>query len=394
MDGRPLRRDGPNFARLRTALFRGEPDRVPIQDSVAEGVKAAFLGHPAPGIKGEIEFRVAAGYDYVVVGPKVDFTAGRKPKEGVLIGRDAWDGRRRKWAAEHQGIITSWEDFERHPFPKPEDVDYSPFDAASRLLPEGMQMMAARGHIFTEIWELMGFETFAIALYEQPDLIAAMFDRVGALVHHICSTLAEIPNVGALRFNDDLGYANGLLVGPDVYRRYQFPWMKKIVDVGHQKSLPFIYHCDGGVMEVLDDLVAIGIDALHPIEPKPMDIREVKRRIGDKVCLMGNVPQTYPLAWGSPEDVELHVLQLLRDVAPGGGYCVGSGHSVQDYVPIENFRAMIETVLRYGQYPIDIPDSLIAEAERRAAASAHRRHEPRELPIGERGGFEDESLVT
>lgn len=394
MDAGQVSRDGPNFERLRTALLRGEPDRVPIQDSVAEGVKAAFLGYRAPGIRGEIEFRVAAGYDYVVVGPKVDFTAGRLPKEGVKVGYDAWDGRRREWASEHQGIITSRKDFERHPFPRPCEVDYSAFDEANRWLPDGMQIIAGRGHIFTEIWKLMGFEMFALALHEQPDLVAAMFQTVGCLVYDICRTLAEIPNVGALRFNDDLGYTEGLLVSPEVYRRYQFPWMKKIVRLCHDKGIPFIYHCDGNVMEVLDDLVAIGIDALHPIEPKAMDIREVKRRIGHRVCLMGNVSQTYPLAWGSPEDVELEALRLLRDVAPGGGYCLGSGHSVQDYVPIENYRAMTETVFRYGHYPIDIPDSLIAAAERSSAANVHRRRDPRELAPEERGGFEDEALVT
>ena len=74
---------------------------------------------------------------------------------------------------------------------------------------------------------------------------------------------------------------------------------------------------------------------------------------------------------GTPEEVRYDALSLLRDIAPGGAYVLGSGHSVQDYVPVANFRAMVDAVQEYGRYPIDIPDKVMQEAEAAAKAS-HR----------------------
>jgi uroporphyrinogen decarboxylase len=341
-----------DFARLRTALLGGIPDRVPLYDSVGLHLQAAFLGRPSTDtIAGEIEFRLAAGYDYITIQPNYDLTAGLPPQEGERVGGDQYIGER-TWAAEERGVITSWEDFHRHPFPEPEDLDYSPFREANRLLPSGMKIIVNKGHIFTDVWRLMGFQTFAYALVDDESLVAAMFERVGALVYGIAQRLVEMEGVGAYLFNDDLGFAHSLLASPSVYRRYQFPWMKKIVELCHQHDLPFIYHTDGCVYEVLEDIVACNVDALHPIEPKAMDIRRLKREYGDRLCLCGNLSQTYPLTFGTPAQVAAETRALIEDLAPGGGYCFGSGHSVQDYVPLENYRVMLQTALEYGRYPI------------------------------------------
>ncbi len=356
------RRHDPDFGRLRTALMGGTPDRVPLWDRATSGFQAVYLGKKIPGVLGEIEFGLAAGYDFVRIEPPVNFTGGIEPKEGRRIGHDP-DGPAREWATEGQGIITTWADFERHPWPKPEDVDYSAFELANKHLPEGMKIVAARGHVFTEVWELMGFNTFAMALTDNPDLVRAIFDKVGETVCKIISDMLEIPNVGALRFNDDLGYKKGLLVSPEVYRRYQFPWMRKAVEICRRKNVPFIFHCDGNFLKVLDDLLDLGINGLHPLDPTSVDIRDVRRKVGNRVCLLGNICQTYPLGLGTPEEVRLDALRLLRDIAPSGAYCMGSGHSVQDYVPLANFNAMVDTVFEYGYYPIHVPERVIREAE-------------------------------
>jgi hypothetical protein len=168
-----MSKPNPDFGRLRTALLGGIPDRVPLWDSVTTGFKHKYLGQRLPDVQAECKFRLAAGYDYVTVGPQIDFTGGRKPKEGTRTGRDA-NGASREWAPEGTGIITSWGDFEKHRWPKPEEIGYGKFEEVNKYLPEGMKIVATRGHIFTEVWELMGFETFAIAIYEQPDLVEAI----------------------------------------------------------------------------------------------------------------------------------------------------------------------------------------------------------------------------
>ncbi|MCL5025626.1 MAG: hypothetical protein M1531_03905 [Chloroflexi bacterium] len=362
------RRYEPNFERLRTALTGGKPDRVPIYDSPRPGFMSNYMGKPVETIEDVIEFRLAVGYDYVSVRTEIDFKGGVAPKEGVRLGHDP-DGAEREWAPEGLGIITSWADFEKHPWPKPEDIDYSECLAAAKALPEGMKLIEGRGHVFTGVCHLMGFETFAMAVYEQPDLVQAMFDKVGATVYNLFENLTSMDAVGALHFNDDLAYKKGPLVSPEVYRKYQFPWMRKIIDLCHQRGKPFIFHTDGNNAKLLDDIIDIGVDAIHPVDPTGMDIRATRAKVGTRLCLCGNINQTYPLGLGTPAEVELEALRLLRDVGQDGAYCLGSGHSVQDYVPVENFKAMVETGLKWGKYPIEIPDSVIADAGQRAEAS-------------------------
>jgi uroporphyrinogen decarboxylase len=124
-------------------------------------------------------------------------------------------------------------------------------------------------------------------------------------------------------------------------------------DICRKARLPFLYHSDGVLWEVLDDLVDCGVCALHPIEPIAMDIHEVKRRYGEWLCLVGNV-EVDTLSRGTPEQVRGEVRALLREVAPGGGYCLGSSNTVPNYARLENYRAMLEEAWEWGEYPIRV----------------------------------------
>jgi len=84
-----------------------------------------------------------------------------------------------------------------------------------------------------------------------------------------------------------------------------------------------------------------------------MDIVEVKRQYGKHLCLIGNIDLGGALVRGTPEDVEAEVRQHIRDLAPGGGYMVGSSNSITSYVPLENYRAIIAATMKWGKYPID-----------------------------------------
>ena len=86
-----------------------------------------------------------------------------------------------------------------------------------------------------------------------------------------------------------------------------------------------------------------GFNALHPIEPKAMDIRKLKPRVAGKLCLAGNI-ELDRLSRGTPDEVRRLARANIRDLAYDGGYGLGSSNSVTYYVPVENYRAMIETV--------------------------------------------------
>jgi uroporphyrinogen decarboxylase len=118
--------------------------------------------------------------------------------------------------------------------------------------------------------------------------------------------------------------------------------------------MPFIMHSDGNLWPVLDDLIALGVQALHPIEPKAKDIYDLKRRYGARVAIFGKIDLGYKLISGEgrPENVRAEVRQRIKDLAPGGGYAVASGSGVTRYVTLENFNAMREATFEYGVYPI------------------------------------------
>jgi len=255
----------------------------------------------------------------------------------------------RAWAPEGRGRIQTWEDFERYPWPARRDINYARFEQARKGLPEGMGVIGQYGDIFTVAWELMGFEMFAQAMYEQPELVAALLEKVSELILGMFDTMATMDWVGALWYSDDVAFASGLLVSPDFLRKSFFPLLRRIGECASRRGIPFIYHTDGLLWEIMDDIVGAGVDALHPIEPKAMDIVEVKRRYGDKLCLCGGVDVDL-LARGTTEQVRARVRELMGSVGPGGGWCAGSSNSVPEYVPIANYMAMVETVVAEGRY--------------------------------------------
>jgi len=103
----------------------------------------------------------------------------------------------------------------------------------------------------------------------------------------------------------------------------------------------------------MPDIIETGIDLLQPIDPTCMDIVKMKREYGDRITLVGNVANEL-LQSGTVQEVEEYTRHLLREVAPGGGFCVGSGNSVPDWAKFENYMAMRDTTLKHGTYPISI----------------------------------------
>jgi len=336
--------------------LEGEPDRVPfIEGWIDHRVASAFLGKPIRHSEDWVEFLEKAGYDFIHIVPPYYFPSPRQEAHHPysLYGEEQSS---RAWVAEHKGTITNEEEFEDFAFPSPEEVNYSLIEETKRALPEGMKIITGTGGIFEETSFAMGFETLALSLHDQPKLVEQVFNKVGQILTDVTEIAAELSGdaLGALWLSDDIAYSGGTFFSPSVYRKYLFPWYKKFGEICKRYDVPFLYHSDGKLWEILDDLIDCGVNAIHPIEPKAMDIREVKEKYGDTLCILGGLNLDYPLSRGTPTEVEEEVKRLIRDVAPGGGYCLGSSNSITEYVPLENYKAMLESGLKYGEYPINI----------------------------------------
>jgi uroporphyrinogen decarboxylase len=344
-----------NFTRVRTCLMlEGRPDRVPLCElHVDREVKEAFLGHTIESAQDEVDFWIAAGYDYVPL------SAGLLNVGGVLSGEATMrkehrytvygEGTREvTWAAEGIGVITNREQFEAFPWPDPEAVDLTHLEEVAALLPEQMRVIVIIGKVFTATWMLMGMAGLGLAAAFDPDLMAGVFARVAEIQFRTFQRALELPKVGAMWQSDDFAYRTGLLCSPKILRDHVFPVYRRMGDLCESRGMPFALHSDGDLRPLMDDLLACKFRALHPIEPQAMDAREVKRRWGDRLCLMGNI-ELDRLARGTRDEIAGMVKRNIDDLGRDGGYCVGSSNSVTYYVPLANYVAMIETALEYGR---------------------------------------------
>jgi len=328
-------------------LRKGKGTHVPqIELGIHPKIMDQMLGRPTGLLRDDIDFWFKAGYDYIKLQPRVDFDPGKFGVERNL--KFNYDGTVvRKWASENSGVISTLEDFEKYQFPSPSDFDYSRFEQVRSLLPEGMGVIGQYGDILTMTWEMMGFETFSTAIFEQPELVMALNKKLGDLVLSMFEYFAQSDAVDVMWLSDDIAFSSGLLFSPDTLHAYFFPWLRKIGDLARKSGKPLLYHSDGILWDVFDEIVDCGVDAIHPIEPKAMDIVEVKERYGGKLCLMGNVDVDI-LARGSKDQIRSIVKENIEKVGYNGGYCVGSGNSIPEYVRYENYVALLEASREFG----------------------------------------------
>jgi uroporphyrinogen decarboxylase len=349
----------PCFDRVLTALRRQEPDRVPPAEIwVDQEVRDAFMGRPVRSVQDEVDFWRAAGYDFVALDSDVWAT----PQIQGSITRPLTDtagiydqGREhRGWVATESGEVRTWGDVESFPWPRADDLDYSRVKEIGKCLPPGMKTILTFGHIFTAAWHLMGFNHFCLSLYDDPALVAEVLKRLGTEVIRQVERLLSYEHVGALCFQDDIAYTSGMIISLDWLRKLFSPWLVEIAKLCHAYDRPLIYHSDGKMDDYLPEMVAAGVDCFQAVEPKSMDIVAVKREYGGRLALMGNVDLGFTLTRGTAQDVEQAVRHLIKHVAPGGGFLLGSTNSITNYVPLANYRALLASTLKHGRYPISL----------------------------------------
>jgi uroporphyrinogen-III decarboxylase len=112
-------------------------------------------------------------------------------------------------------------------------------------------------------------------------------------------------------------------------------------------AVKIAYHTDGYVEPVIGELIEIGVDVLHPVQPACMDPAKLKKQFGDRLCFMGTVDEQHTLPFGSVDDVRREVLERLRTVGKSGGLILAPTHHVQLDTPVENLMALIETAKQH-----------------------------------------------
>lgn len=337
----------PDFERLVAAITRARlPDRVPLAEGgIDPAIMAAFLGRPVNDLPTFVEFWRRAGYDYAVLevrGQPLADSAQVRIGGGVVRAHSQHS----QTTGAAKGIHDR-QSFESYPWIGIEGAYFGDVDRVAPCLPDGMKLIVNVGPIFSGIWRCMGMETFAECCVEQPELVAAIAQKMGGITVQIAANVVQRPYVGGIWLGDDLAYTGGLMVSPAFLRAHVFPHYRAIGALCRRSGRLFIHHSDGNKTAVFHDLIDCGVQAIHPNEPTSVDLQALKRQWGDRAAFIGNVDVAL-LINGPPPAIVDCVKELLRTVAPGGGFALGSGNTVTADVPLANYLAMINTVKRFG----------------------------------------------
>ena len=336
----------PDFENLRNMLLCRDRKHVPVIELIVDrGYKEKFFKREPRDFKDELDFSLKNYHDFTLIHLgmlKPAATIGKNTeKDGV------------KWADESDGLIRTIDDFEDYEWYDPTVEDYSIFPRTKALIPDDMGILTTTGKIFTASWMLMGFDNFCISIYENYPLIKKVFEKIGKIQFEVFKNIIETKSIGAIAAVDDIAYSEGLMISSDIFRDNLFPWYKKMGEICKKNQIPFIYHSDGNILEIIDDLIDCGFTAIHPVEEKAMSIREVYKKYGGSLCLLGNIDMDV-LIRCEPGDVRKLVMKNLQDIAADGFYACGSGNSVAAAVSVDNYNTLVETTRRYGKYPIHI----------------------------------------
>ena len=333
--------------RVLAALNRQEPDRVPYcelavdralaqrllgwGEPISEAANLESMPYTLEEAKELADFLHLDNLSYVLRAPvyarKVGGQGGR-----LFYG---------------EGLIKTEADLDKLVLPDPaDDALYTDAEHFTRHKGDRALFFVTRVGIFPTMLSL-GIENFSIALKENLAFVEAVLDRYTDWMVVVAQRVCQM-DFDVFLSTDDMAFKTAPFFSPKVFRELVLPRYRRVAE---KVTLPWVIHSDGNILPFLDDLLSLGIVGLHPLEKGAVDIRAVKRRYGDRLCLLGNVDlNQQPL--GTTKEVEDEVRALIRDLAPGGGYIVTSGNSLASYIKPENAIALSEAVRKYGRYSI------------------------------------------
>ncbi len=201
--------------------------------------------------------------------------------------------------------------------------------------------------IFESAWALRGYDRLMMDFVLDPDLANTVLDFT--YCHHRVASekLVEL-GVDMVWLGDDVGMQNRMLIAPETWRKYLKPRMADLI-ASLKRINPAVkvaYHSDGNIYPIIPELIEIGLDVLNPIQPQAMDPVQLKKDFGDRLCFWGSVDLQYTLPYGTVEQVREEVLTRLKTLGKNGGLIIGPTHNVQLDTPLENFWAMVNTVIK------------------------------------------------
>jgi len=293
----------------------------------------------------QIEYWYRMGYDYVRVSGGIDF-----PNNSLTSANTAdLATNDRGWINSRGGPIQSWADFEKYPWPTVKDENLWMYEFVADHLPDGMGLFVCPTSGFLEIPSdaIIGYEALAVMVYDQPDLVKAVFDRVRELIVETYRRLIKIDRVVGIFQGDDMGFRSGTLFSPEFLRTHSLPGHKTLGELAHTRSKVFFMHSCGKLDEIMEDLITdIKIDARHSYEDAITPVETFYTQYGKRIGVLGGLDIDL-LARADEAAVRTRAQQILNHCVPAGRYAFGSGNTVANYCKPQNVLAMFDEAYQW-----------------------------------------------
>jgi uroporphyrinogen decarboxylase len=274
----------------------------------------------------------AAGYDYVCV-------------EGCMLPFPVKERRRLSSHSLNDGVsIRMMRDAENAAWPDISALDWSSLDAVSAELPEGMGIIAcpSGGGVLETMIELMGFDGLCVALFEDRPLVRFVAERVGQALLAYYEQVLSHPSVFSIISSDDWGFKTQTMLSPNDLREFVLPWHRRFVQAADKCGKPALLHSCGQIGALMDDVIAMGFAAKHSFEDAILPIERSLEQYGDRIALLGGIDVDFLCR--APKEAIARRCRELLERTQCRGWALGSGNSIPEYVPPENYLAMIEAV--------------------------------------------------
>jgi uroporphyrinogen decarboxylase len=251
--------------------------------------------------------------------------------------------------------VETMEEIESYSWPSPDWFDFSHLRQECAAWPEYAIIGGPWVVIFTDATELVGMSEFFMKMITHPELMKAVIQKVSDFYYEMavrtfeaCADLLDI-----FFFGDDLGTQQALFISPQMWDEFLKDHFVRFLELGRQAGLKTMFHSCGSVRGLMGRWSALGLDALNPIQrrAKGMELDELKKSYGDRLCFHGAIDHQQVLTFGSVADVRKEVQDVIDVLAPGGGYCLAASHDLLlAEMPPENIIAMFDEGHEYGRY--------------------------------------------
>lgn len=197
--------------------------------------------------------------------------------------------------------------------------------------------------IYERAYALMGFQEFMENLTLRPKVVHELLDKITDQKVEVAKKIVAM-GFKVAHHGDDLGVQLGTILSKPMFREFILPRLKRCWDVFNQANVPIIMHSCGCITDFIPDLIDIGLKVLEPVQPC-MDLKYLKKEFGKDLVFWGGIETQNILPFGTPQQVKEMARESIRILGKGGGLIIAPSQEVMNDVPLENVKALVETIV-------------------------------------------------